>query len=366
MANIPSDKTLILRALSDYASERIPEVVEALELDLIAGGRDYNGPCPVHGGDNVTALHLYTDGYSRKGNWFCATHNCQEHFGKDFFGFIRGVLSRKAHAWQETGDARVSLDEAQHWICAHFDLDPKSLLDPSAERKRSDEINQWSRRVERTSTPPAGKMKREGVWTRQEVRRGLKVPSPYFLSRGFSPELLDRYDIGEPLRANPQSPMFGRAVVPVYDLQGQDCIGFTGRCIEPDGSPKWHNHGFASGTTLWNIWNSKEAIKKLKKVVLVEGPGDCLRLVQAGVPNVVSMMGVKLGDAQQILLELMGCLEVVLLLDFDEAGRKAVKDLKRSVGRSFRVTVPEWQPLESKDVGGATLDELKQLVEMLT
>lgn len=355
----------LLRALSDFASERIQEVVDALELDLAEGGKDFNGPCPVHGGDNCTALHLYCDGHSRKGNWFCATRNCQEVFGKDFFGFVRGVLSRRDYAWCEPGDAWASIEETQHWLCSHFDLDPKTLLDPSAEKRRSDEINRWSKKVSKLNSPAGSVGRQESGWSRDQVRASLLIPSPYFLGRGFSAEVLDAYDVGEPLQTRPESPMFGRAVVPVYDLPGQRCIGFTGRAVEDGASPKWHNHAFASGTVLWNLWRAKEAIKKTKKAVLVEGPGDCLKLVQYGVPNVVSMFGTDLSDAQQILLELLGCLELVVLTDFDEAGRKAVKNLKRSVGRSFRVAVADWCPKDSKDVGGATDEELKRLVELL-
>lgn len=349
-----------IRCMNDYARERLATVMDALETELTTGGRDYTGPCPVHGGDNPTSVHLYEDGHTVKGNWFCATRGCEKHFGRDLFGFVRGVLSHKNKGWLSPDDERVSLGETLSWFASLFEVDPKELLNGA---ERSDEINMWVHRQSRLATSPPA-IKRAG-WSRDEVRAKMVIPSPYFLTRGFPAGILDKYDVGEP-RMN-QGPMAGRAIVPIYDIPGERVIGFTGRrLVDDETSPKWLNSaGFTSGSTLFNFWVARGAIKKTKKVILVEGIGDCLRLVSAGVENVVATFGTKLTDVQQILLESLGTMELMPLFDFDGAGRSAVASLRRQAGRSFRIKVPDWSPV-GKDVGGCTEAELHDVLEILS
>lgn len=347
--------------MSDYASDRLAEVVAGLGCDLADGGRDWCGPCPVHGGDNRTALRLYADGHTRRGNWFCASHNCQEAFGRDLFGFVRGVLSHRDHGWSRPGDRVIGTGETLHWLASLFDVDPARLAEPGRERERSDEINGWTHRLSRLAAPP--KPPPRG-WSRERVRASLVIPSPYFLSRGFPAEILDAYDVGEPAGGG-HSPMSGRAVVPVYDVPGERVVGFTGRATADGVLPKWRHDRFASGATLFNVWKAASEIRGTRRCVLVEGPGDCLRLVHAGCANAVATFGTRLTDAQQILIESLGCMELVPLYDFDGAGRAAVENLRRQAGRSFRVRVPDWRPASSKDVGGCGVGELRSLVEAL-
>jgi hypothetical protein len=62
--------------------------------------------------------------------------------------------------------------------------------------------------------------------TREQVRSRLTVPSPFFLSCGFSAAVLDSFDVGHSAR-------LGREVAPVYDDAGTTCVGFLSRLAVP-------------------------------------------------------------------------------------------------------------------------------------
>ena len=70
----------------------------------------------------------------------------------------------------------------------------------------------------------------------------------------------------------------------------------------------------------------------------MEGFFDCLRVHQAGYRNVVALMGVSLSEVQeQLLLERFQ--QLVLMLDGDEAGRRASQQLAARLGRKVSLSV---------------------------
>src|SRR5579872_1375993 len=70
---------------------------------------------------------------------------------------------------------------------------------------------------------PAGKFR---PFPRQQVRERLDTPSPYFVERGYSPEVLDRHDVGHSAR-------LGKSIVPLYDDRGDTCVGYLARSEWP-------------------------------------------------------------------------------------------------------------------------------------
>ena len=73
--------------------------------------------------------------------------------------------------------------------------------------------------------------------------------------------------------------------------------GFGGRLLGP-GEPKYLNSPetpiFHKGKQLYNLHQAKSAIRKEESVILVEGYFDVLRLVLAGIENVVAPLGTSL------------------------------------------------------------------------
>lgn len=141
--------------------------------------------------------------------------------------------------------------------------------------------------------------------TRGQVRAALTIPSSYFLGRGFSPEVLDAFDVGESSRLR-------RVVVPLYDEEGRKCIGFTVRsyrrrcencrkhhdpgvpCIY--GQQKWGlMAGFPKRTHLYGF--AKAVRSTAETLYLVEGPPDVWRLAEAGYIG-VALLGTVLTEEQ--------------------------------------------------------------------
>ncbi len=83
-----------LKNICDALCDNIEKVLSALDLhEYTDNGKMITMACPIHGGDNPEGCSIFTDGNTAKGNWNCWTNNCQEDFGRNLFGFVRGVLS---------------------------------------------------------------------------------------------------------------------------------------------------------------------------------------------------------------------------------------------------------------------------------
>ena len=93
-----------------------------------------------------------------------------------------------------------------------------------------------------------------------------------------------------------------------------------------EGEPKYLNSSetdvFSKRRLLYGLNWAKQAIRKNERVLLVEGYFDLIRLVLAGIDEVVAPLGTALTEAQASLLRKY-TKNVFLLYDSDAAGQKA-------------------------------------------
>ena len=115
-----------------------------------------------------------------------------------------------------------------------------------------------------------------------------------------------------------------RILFPISELTGR-VVGFGGRILG-EGEPKYLNTPetliFDKGRLLFGLFQNRDAIRKARQAVVVEGNFDLLALVAFGVRNVVAPLGTALTQAQIRLLKGYAD-EIILLFDGDEAGIKA-------------------------------------------
>ena len=115
-----------------------------------------------------------------------------------------------------------------------------------------------------------------------------------------------------------------RILFPIFDLTGR-VVGFGGRILGK-GEPKYLNTPetliFDKGRMLFGLFQNRDAIRKARQAVVVEGNFDLLALVSFGLDNVVAPLGTALTQPQIRLLKGYAD-EVILLFDGDEAGIKA-------------------------------------------
>ena len=139
--------------------------------------------------------------------------------------------------------------------------------------------------------------------------------------KGYSTLEMDNYGLG-----NGYGDLYhNRVMFPLFDTNNR-VVGFSGRIYNTTDGSKYINTKetpiFKKGEILYNYYNSKEHCRLEKKVVLVEGFMDVIRLHTIGIKNAVALMGTALTKNQIELLKRLSK-DIYLCLDGDSAGIKA-------------------------------------------
>jgi 5S rRNA maturation endonuclease (ribonuclease M5) len=357
-----------LNALTQLVCYRLDDLFEKLEVNLRRSGRMYVGCCPVHCGDNYSALNLYPEGESVPGIWRCNTKGCHHIFKNTIVGFTRGILSQKYFDWtiDHPKDKQAPFDKVLNWLCKFIGVKWNDIKVD----KQTEEIHQFSAQVQQFHKT----ISRQSSISREAIRKNLQIPAQYYINRGYAPATLDRFDVG--LCTSPAKEMYNRVVVPLYDENGKYMVGCTGRSVfekcnqcacyhsptqecpnkgDSKNFTKWRHSG-STGDLLYNWWNTRKYIKTANSIILVEGPGDLWKLHEAGINNAVAMLGANLSDTQEILIERSGAMKINIIRDNDAAGELCEKRLREQLRHyHLRFIVPS-----KKDVGEMTVEQIKQ------
>lgn len=137
---------------------------------------------------------------------------------------------------------------------------------------------------------------------------------------------------------------FDRITIPILDPIGST-IGFSARSYKPDTfGPKYVNTPetplFKKSKVLFGLSYSRKRIAKEKKVLIVEGQIDALRLIDAGFDWTVAGQGTAFGEAHGKELLHLGVRQATLALDGDLAGKEAavkIGNLLQKEGIDVRV-----------------------------
>lgn len=116
-----------------------------------------------------------------------------------------------------------------------------------------------------------------------------------------------------------------RIMFPILDARS-NVIGFGGRIIKPEDTPKYMNSPetplFDKGRELYGLTQARQAIRDTNTVIVVEGYMDVVALAQHGVGNAVATLGTATtGDHVHKLMRQAE--KIVFCFDGDKAGRKA-------------------------------------------
>jgi len=306
-------------------------------------GNSFRGPCPFHHGKNANFSVTASGGYK------CFV--CGE--SGDVFTFVQKQLG-------------LDFAESVKWVGAKVGVEVREVSarrnDEKDSREPLWEVNATVAEFFRTQLweTPAGKFARE-----------------YLASRGLSREDADRFGIGyaprdvaamrtalaslgfddarqiaagllivREDRPEPRPRFRDRLIFPIYDASGHP-VGFGGRILG-EGEPKYLNSAdsevFAKRKLLYGLNWAKQAIRKAERLIIVEGYFDAIRLMLAGITEVVAPMGTALTEQQAALIRKY-TKHVFLLYDSDQAGLKATfrsGDELLSNGVSARViTLPD-------------------------
>ena len=364
-----------LKMLCDDLCDNIEALLDHFELEYKSNGKMMSMCCPIHGGDNPSAISLYYTGDSYRGNWKCRTHNCEKIFKGSILGFIRGIISNKKYDWEKDGDKFCSFKEAVEFATKFLDKDLSDIKISTADRNKKvftavvgyihNEVKELQKLVKRDS-----------------IIRALDIPAKYFIDRGYSKETLKKYDVG--LCDKPGKEMYNRVVVPIYDDKYEYMVGCSGRSIfekcsmcscfhDPNHTcpnkdnqwiySKWkHSKDFKSQNHLYNFWFAKEYIMKSAIAIIVESPGNVWRLEENGIHNSVAIFGSSLSDRQKVILDSSGAMSLVILTDNDEAGRKAADQIKKKCQNTYKIYIPK---INASDVGEMNSEQINQEIKPL-
>lgn len=116
-----------------------------------------------------------------------------------------------------------------------------------------------------------------------------------------------------------------RIMFPIHNQKGQ-VIGFGGRVINPEDTPKYYNSPetplFQKGHELYGLFMARRAIREAGRVLVVEGYMDVVALAQYGIDYAVAALGTATTPFH--IAKLMRQTdEIVFSFDGDKAGRTA-------------------------------------------
>ena len=193
-------------------------------------------------------------------------------------------------------------------------------------------------------------MSDEGKWAREYLlKRGLSLFTIKHFGLGAAPdswdalmnhlkakgytveEMLAANVIGKSNRGNYYDRFKKRVMFPIINIRG-NVIGFSGRAM-PGEDKQGGKYVNTSDTPVYkksaNLFGMNYAKNHCEEqMILVEGNMDVISLHQAGFPNTVAALGTSFTEEQANLLARYTN-EVVLTMDADAAGQKAIK---RSAG----------------------------------
>lgn len=363
-----------IKSVCDELCDNIDILCETFDLNCKHNNKMITMACPIHGGDNESALNLYYVGDSYRGNWVCRTHHCEKIFQPSIIGFLRGILSVKYNNWTQDGDEMYSFDNTMMTALKILNKEIKDIKVTNSNKEKQTFIKNIQSISTNAQTSTVANLP-----NRNMVRKALQIPPEYYISRGYSPDILDRYDIG--LCDNPNKEMFDRVVVPIYDLEHQYMVGCSGRsiyekctncsyyhnpshkCISNEYGwkySKWkHNKDFKAKDHLYNLWFAKDHILKTGTAIIVESPGNVWRLEEAGIKNSVAIFGTSLGERQKMLLDCSGAMSLMVLLDNDEAGQSGYRQIYEKCYRTYNIKTLS---IPVNDIAELSVDEVRSSI----
>lgn len=199
-----------------------------------------------------------------------------------------------------------------------------------------------------------------------------KEARDYLNNRGINDELIETFKIGLALKdntsltsvlinknyiikdleliglsSNSKDLYINRIMFPLFNTSG-NVVGFSGRVYNTKSDSKYINTRetpiFKKGELLYNYHLAKEEARKEKKLIIVEGFMDVIRLYSIGIKNVVALMGTSL-TKEQITLIKRTSNNIILCLDGDSAGKKAMysvgKELEQENINLYTISLKE-------------------------
>jgi len=319
------------KRIPDEVIETIQKSVDIVEIiseyvQLKKQGRNYFGLCPFHG-ENTPSFSVSPE----KQIFHC--FGCQA--GGNVFSFLMQI---EGYSFTE-----VVLKLAER---TNLSLPEEIKKIDDFSKKNNDETDKIIEAYELLK-----KFYHHLLVNTKEGQKALN----YLLSRGFTKELIETFEIGYSLNQWDFITKFllkkgfdlellvkaglvikrddgtyfdrfrDRIMFPIKNHQGKT-IAFSGRILNSDDQPKYLNSPetkiFNKRNILFNFHQARLHIRKKQEVVLFEGFADVISAVKAGVHHSVATMGTSLTEEHAKILS-RNAGTVIICYDSDSAGIEA-------------------------------------------
>ena len=332
--------------------EQIEQIRESADIVGVIGeyvelkrtGTDYRGPCPFHQGTNRNFSVS-----PKKKIYYCFV--CHE--GGDVFTFLQKRLGLDWPASVRLVAEKSGIEVREVERSRREGPDPRERFwEMNAAAAEYFTRTLWE---ESAAEPARDYLAQRGITRPVAERFGLGfAPREIGLMRaalnalGYEdPALLEGGLMVKPEEASEPRPRFRRRLMfPILDALGRH-VGFGGRVIG-EGEPKYLNSPetpvFTKGKMLYGLNVAKLAARREERMLIVEGYFDVVRLMAAGIEEVVAPLGTALTEAQAQLVTRYAQ-KVYLLYDADAPGQKAAfrsgDELLRQGAAVHVVSLPE-------------------------
>src|SRR3954469_6507894 len=345
---------------ADSDKEKVREAVDMVDLVSTrtelrrASPGEYKGRCPFHE-ERTPSFHVTPD----KGMYYC--FGCGA--GGDAFRFVMDTEGLDFVGAMESLAGRYGIELTIE------DEDPAAAERRGARERLLDLLERAPSFYERylwesSEAEPARAYLRD---------RGLAEETLRTFRVGYAPSTWDKllmagrqggygnkeiFDAGLAVRTKGEGRIYDRfrrrIMFPLCDPRGR-VLGFGARALGADQQPKYLNSPdgdiFHKGEMVYGAHLARVAAARADEVIAVEGYMDVLALHQAGIQNVVCIMGTSMTDRQVGELAKLGK-TVLLALDADSAGQEAMLKAAKVAAKSrlaLRV-VPLPKGLDPADV----------------
>lgn len=344
---------------------RVKDETDIVELvgryvRLQAAGASYKGLCPFHQ-EKTPSFHVNPSRQSYK------CFGCGA--GGDAISFLMELES-------------LTFPEAMETLARALDIDLASFLQPGEDEG---EKRAYHRALAAASEAFVA------AW--QDPRRGAEARD-YLGGRGFTPEVLDRFDVGwapggdwlrqelerrgvsldlavgaDLIRRGDHGSPFAyfreRIMFPIRNVARQ-VTGFGGRSLG-DGEPKYLNSAdspyFNKSRLLYAFDSARMVMARARTAILVEGYLDVIALAQVQIGNAVATCGTAFTTDQARLIK-RGAERVVICFDGDAAGRKAaVKSAHMCLIAGLEAAIAA--PAAGRDPADLVMDGGREAVDAL-
>jgi DNA primase len=333
--------------IPDETVDRVRENADIIAIigeyvKLKRSGNSFRGPCPFHHGTHNNFSVSSRGGYScfvcgETGDVFTFI---QKHLGLDFVGAVRLVGEKSGVEVKEVAGRRGGEADPREpfWEVnsATSEFFQTQLRESPEGRTARDYLDSRGISLDVAARFGIGFAPRGDALRRHLNVLGFNdqrlIASGLLIERDGKPDPIVRFR--------------NRLIFPIADTAGHP-VGFGGRILGA-GEPKYLNSAeseiFSKRSLLYGLNWAKSSIRKTDRIFVVEGYFDAIRLILAGIEEVVAPMGTALTDLQAALIRKY-TRTAYLLYDSDSAGLKATfrsGDMLLTAGVNGRVvTLPE-------------------------